>query len=89
MELILQMNAEEFIEVTKNGTLRHLPSHKTHSRRWGGRGAITGTSMDCATPSQLRHQRRHQCQRAPHLRGHQAGGATDDSTPQTTTEYLH
>ena len=73
MELILQMNAEEAIEVTKNGTLKALAeSLKTHSKE-GAEPAEElhqAPSMDCASSM-------------PVPTWTPGGGATDDSTPQT------
>lgn len=86
MELILQMNAEEAIEVTKNGTLKALAeSLKTHSK------ASTepadklpqAPSMDCAssmpveTPTQVPMPESTTPTWTP------GGGAVDDSTPHT------
>lgn len=80
MELILQMNAEEAIEVTKNGTLKALAeSIKTH-----GKEPHQAPSMDCAssmpveTPTQVPMPESTTPTWTP------GGGATDDSTPQTT-----
>lgn len=79
MELILQMNAEEAIEVTKNGTLKALAeSIKTH-----GKELHQAPSMDCASSQPVETPTT-----AP-MPGNAApvwtagGGAVDDSTPQT------
>ena len=71
MELILQMNAEEAIEVTKNGTLKALAeSLKTHSKE-GAEPVETPTTAPMPGSA------------APVWTA--GGGAVDDSTPQTPT----
>ena len=81
MELILQMNAEEAIEVTKNGTLKALAeSLKTFSKE------LPQTPvMDCvsAAPVETATQAPMPGSAAPVWTP--GGGATDDSTPQTST----
>lgn len=82
MELILQMNAEEAIEVTKNGTLKALAeSLKTFSK---DDSVPQAPVMDCAssmpveTPTQVPMPESTTPTWTP------GGGAVDDSTPQTT-----
>ena len=86
MELILQMNAEEAIEVTQNGTLKALAeSIKTHGKASAesAEELPQAPSMDCASAAPVETPTT-----APML-GSAApvwtpgGGATDDSTPQT------
>lgn len=81
MELILQMNAEEAIEVTKNGTLKALAeSLKTFSKE------LPQTPvMDCASaaPVETPTQAPMPGSAAPVWTA--GGGAVDDSTPQTPT----
>lgn len=90
MELILQMNAEEAIEVTKNGTLKALAeSLKTHGKASAepSEGLPQAPSMDCAsaqpveTPTQAPTQAPMPESTTPTWTP--GGGATDDSTPQT------
>lgn len=86
MELILQMNAEEAIEVTKNGTLKALAeSIRTHSKE-GAESAEElpqAPSMDCASsmPAETPMQAPMPDSTTPTWTP--GGGATDDSTPQT------
>lgn len=88
MELILQMNAEEAIEVTKNGTLKALAeSLKTHGKA-GAESAEElpqAPSMDCvsAEPVEMPTTASIPGSAAPVWTA--GGGAVDDSTPQTPT----
>lgn len=91
MELILQMNAEEAIEVTKNGTLKALAeSIKTHGKASAESAdeLPQAPSMDCASAEPVETPTT-----AP-MPGNAApvwtagGGAVDDSTPQTPTPQL-
>jgi len=81
MELILQMNAEEAIEVTKNGTLKALAeSLKTFSK---DDSAPQTPVMDCVSSQPVETPTT-----APMPGGAApvwtaGGGAVDDSTPQT------
>lgn len=86
MELILQMNAEEAIEVTKNGTLKALAeSIRTHSKASAepaeelsqAPGMDCASSMPAETPTQAPMPESTTPTWTP------GGGATDDSTPQT------
>lgn len=88
MELILQMNAEEVIEVTKNGTLKAL----AESIKTPGKASAESTeespqapSMDCASaePVETPTQAPMPGSAAPAWTA--GGGAVDDSTPQTPT----
>lgn len=87
MELIIQMNTEEAIEVSKNGTLKALAeSIKTHGKASAesAEELPQAPSMDCAssmpveTPTQVPMPESTTPTWTP------GGGATDDSTPQTT-----
>lgn len=83
MELILQMNAEEAIEVTQNGTLKALAeSLKTFSKASTEQAEELpqAPSMDCASsmPAETPTPDSTTPTWTP------GGGATDDSTPQTT-----
>ena len=81
MELILQMNAEEAIEVTKNGTLKALAeSLKTFSK---DDSAPQTPVMDCVSsqPVDTPTQAPMPGSAAPAWTA--GGGAVDDSTPQT------
>jgi hypothetical protein len=88
MELILQMNAEEAIEVTKNGTLRALAeSIKTHGKASAESAEELPQApvMDCASaaPVETPTQAPMPGSAAPVWTA--GGGAVDDSTPQTPT----
>nr|DAJ55795.1 MAG TPA: protein of unknown function (DUF438) [Caudoviricetes sp.]DAW29295.1 MAG TPA: protein of unknown function (DUF438) [Caudoviricetes sp.] len=88
MELILQMNAEEAIEVTKNGTLKALAeSIKTHGKASAesAEELPQAPSMDCASsiPVETPTQAPMPGSAAPVWTA--GGGAVDDSTPQTPT----
>lgn len=81
MELILQMNAEEAIEVTQNGTLKALAeSLKTFSK---DDSTPQTPVMDCASaaPVETPTQAPMPGSAAPVWTA--GGGAVDDSTPQT------
>lgn len=87
MELILQMNAEEAIEVTKNGTLKALAeSIKSHGKASAesAEELPQAPSMDCAssTPVEIPTQAPMPESTTPTWTA--GGGATDDSAPQTT-----
>lgn len=86
MELILQMNAEEAIEVTKNGTLKALAeSIRTHSRE-GAESAEElpqAPSMDCASSMPVEIPTQAPMPESTTPTWTPGGGATDDSTPQT------
>lgn len=86
MELILQMNAEEAIEVTKNGTLKALAeSLKTHSKE-GAEPAeelSQAPSMDCASSMPAETPTQAPMPESTTPTWTPGGGATDDSTPQT------
>ena len=86
MELILQMNAEEAIEVTKNGTLKALAeSIKTHGKASAESAEELPQTpvMDCASaaPVETPTQAPMPGSAAPVWTA--GGGAVDDSTPQT------
>lgn len=82
MELILQMSADEAIEVTKNGTLKALAeSLKTHSKASAESGA---PSMDCASAQPVETPTQAPMPESTTPTWTPGGGATDDSTPQTT-----
>ena len=87
MELILQMNAEEAIEVTKNGTLKALAeSLKTHSKE-GAESADElqkAPSLDCASSMPVETPTTAPMPESTTPTWTPGGGATDDSTPQTT-----
>jgi hypothetical protein len=87
MELILQMNAEEAIEVTKNGTLKALAeSIRTHSKE-GAESAEElpqAPSMDCASSMPVEIPTQAPMPESTTPTWTPGGGATDDSTPQTT-----
>ena len=79
MELILQMNAEEAIEVTKNGTLKALAeSLKTFSKE-----LPQAPSMDCASSMPAETPTQAPMPESTTPTWTPGGGATDDSTPQT------
>lgn len=81
MELILQMSADEAIEVTKNGTLKALAeSLKTHSKASAESGA---PSMDCASAQPVETPTQAPMPESTTPTWTPGGGATDDSTPQT------
>lgn len=87
MELILQMNAEEAIEVTKNGTLKALAeSIRTHSKE-GAESAEElpqAPSMDCASSMPVESPTQAPMPESTTPTWTPGGGATDDSTPQTS-----
>jgi hypothetical protein len=87
MELILQMNAEEAIEVTKNGTLKALAeSIRTHSKE-GAESAEElpqAPSMDCASSQPVETPTQAPMPESTTPTWTPGGGATDDSTPQQT-----
>ena len=87
MELILQMNAEEAIEVTKNGTLKALAeSIRTHSKA-GAEPAeelSQAPSMDCASSMPIETPTQAPIPESTTPTWTPGGGATDDSAPQTT-----
>ena len=81
MELILQMNAEEAIEVTKNGTLKALAeSLKTFSK---DDSVPQAPSMDCASSQPVETPTQAPMPESTTPTWTPGGGATDDSTPQT------
>lgn len=82
MELILQMNAEEAIEVTKNGTLKALAeSLKTFSK---DDSVPQAPVMDCASAEPVETPTQAPMPESTTPTWTPGGGATDDSTPQTT-----
>lgn len=86
MELILQMNAEEAIEVTKNGTLKALAeSLKTHSKASAepAEELPHAPSMDCASAQPVETPTQAPMPESTTPTWTPGGGATDDSTPQT------
>lgn len=86
MELILQMNAEEAIEVTKNGTLKALAeSLKTHSKASAesAEELPQAPSMDCASSMPIESPTQAPMPGSAAPTWTPGGGATDDSTPQT------
>lgn len=86
MELILQMNAEEAIEVTKNGTLKALAeSLKTHSKASAESAdeLPQAPSMDCASSMPVETPTTAPMPESTTPTWTPGGGATDDSTPQT------
>lgn len=86
MELILQMNAEEAIEVTKNGTLKALAeSIKTHSKASAesAEELPQAPSMDCASSMPVETPTQAPMPESTTPTWTPGGGATDDSTPQT------
>lgn len=88
MELILQMNAEEAIEVTKNGTLKALAeSIKTHSKASAEstEELPQAPSMDCASAEPVEIPTTAPKPESTTPTWTPGGGATDDSTPQTPT----
>ena len=87
MELILQMNAEEAIEVTKNGTLKALAeSLKTHSKASAepAEELPQAPSMDCASSMPAETPTQAPMPESTTPTWTPGGGATDDSAPQTT-----
>ena len=87
MELILQMNAEEAIEVTKNGTLKALAeSLKTHGKASAepSEELPQAPSMDCASAQPVETPTQAPMPESTTPTWTPGGGATDDSTPQTT-----
>lgn len=86
MELILQMNAEEAIEVTKNGTLKALAeSIKTHGKASAesAEELPQAPSMDCASAEPVETPTTAPMPESTTPTWTPGGGATDDSTPQT------
>lgn len=86
MELILQMNAEEAIEVTKNGTLKALAeSIRTHSKASAESAdeLPQAPSMDCASSMPVETPTTAPMPESTTPTWTPGGGATDDSTPQT------
>ena len=86
MELILQMNAEEAIEVTKNGTLKALAeSLKTHGKASAesAEELPQAPSMDCASAAPVETPTQAPMPESTTPTWTPGGGATDDSTPQT------
>lgn len=86
MELILQMNAEEAIEVTKNGTLKALAeSIKTHGKASAesAEELPQAPSMDCASAAPVETPTTASKPESTTPTWTPGGGATDDSTPQT------
>lgn len=86
MELILQMNAEEAIEVTKNGTLKALAeSIRTHSKASAepAEELHQAPSMDCASSMPVETPTTAPMPESTTPTWTPGGGATDDSTPQT------
>lgn len=87
MELILQMNAEEAIEVTKNGTLKALAeSIKTHGKASAesAEELPQAPSMDCASSMPVETPTTAPMPESTTPTWTPGGGATDDSIPQTT-----
>lgn len=87
MELILQMNAEEAIEVTKNGTLKALAeSIRTHSKASAepAEELHQAPSMDCASSMPVETPTQAPMPESTTPTWTPGGGATDDSTPQTS-----
>lgn len=87
MELILQMNAEEAIEVTKNGTLKALAeSLKTRSKASTepAEELPQAPSMDCASAQPVETPTQAPMSESTTPTWTPGGGTTDDSTPQTT-----
>lgn len=79
MELILQMNAEEAIEVTKNGTLKALAeSLKTFSKE-----LPQAPVMDCASAEPVETPTTAPMPGSAAPVWTAGGGAVDDSTQQT------
>lgn len=86
MELILQMNAEEAIEVTKNGTLKALAeSIRTHSKASAepAEELPQAPSKDCASSMPVETPTQAPMPESTTPTWTAGGGATDDSTPQT------
>ena len=87
MELILQMNAEEAIEVTKNGTLKALAeSIKTHGKASAesAEELPQAPSMDCASSMPVETPTTAPMPESTTPTWTPGGGATDDSIPQQT-----
>lgn len=87
MELILQMNAEEAIEVTKNGTLKALAeSLKTHGKASAesAEELPQAPSMDCASAAPVETPTQAPMPESTTPTWTPGGGVTDDSTPQQT-----
>ncbi len=86
MELILQMNAEEAIEVTKNGTLKALAeSIKTHGKASAesAEELPQAPSMDCSSSMPVETPTQAPMPESTTPTWTPGGGATDDATPQT------
>ena len=79
MELILQMNAEEAIEVTKNGTLKALAESL---KAFGKLHQAPSTDCASAEPVETPTTASMPGSAAPVWTA--GGGAVDDSTPQAT-----
>ena len=85
MELILQLNAGEAIEVTKNGTLKALAeSIRTHSKASAepAEELHQAPSMDCASSMPVETPTQAPMPESTTPTWTPGGGATDDSTPQ-------
>lgn len=79
MELILQMNAEEAIEVAKNGTLKAL----AESLKAFGKELPQTPSTDCASAAPVETPTTAPMPGSAAPVWTAGGGAVDDSTPQT------
>lgn len=79
MELILQMNAEEAIEVTKNGTLKAL----AESLEAFSKELPQTPSTDCASAEPVETPTQAPMPGSAEPVWTAGGGAVDDSTPQT------
>ena len=79
MELILQMTAEEAIEVTKNGTLKAL----AESLKTFGKEPPQTPVMDCVSSQPVETPTQAPMPESTTPNWTPGGGATDDSTPQT------
>lgn len=79
MELILQMNAEEAIEVTKNGTLKAL----AESLKALGKELPQTPSTDCASAAPVETPTQAPMPGSAEPVWTAGGGAVDNSTPQT------
>ena len=79
MELILQMNAEEAIEVTKNGTLKAL----AESLKALGKELPHTPSTDCASAAPVETPTQVPMPGSAEPVWTAGGGAVDNSTPQT------
>lgn len=91
MELILQMNAEEAIEVTQNGTLKALAeSIKTHGKASAesAEELPQAPSMDCASAAPVETPTTAPMPGSAAPVWTAGGGAVDDSTPQTPAPQI-